>query len=237
MAESVLITGSNRGIGLALAKEYVTRGVKVFATSRRPDRADELNALAEQHPQQVSILPLDVTCDESVSAAAVAVASQTDALDILINNAAVYPEPSVDVKLDDLELQDVRDAFETNVLGVARVTRALIPLVRKAEHGRIVNISSGAGRIATKDEPGHYGYGTSKAALNYFTRAMAAEFADTGLIIVAMSPGWVKTEMGGPQAKITTGVSARGLADTIAKLTPADNGSWYTYEGPKRDAW
>jgi NAD(P)-dependent dehydrogenase (short-subunit alcohol dehydrogenase family) len=234
MPESVFITGSNRGIGLALVKEYVARGAKVFATSRRPD---ELTALPEQYGDQVSVLPLDVTQDESVSSAAETVASQIDALDILINNAAVYPEPSVDVKLGDLDLQDVRDAFETNVLGVARVTRALIALVGKARHGRIVNISSGAGCIATKDEPGHYGYGTSKAALNYFTRAMAAEFAQTGVIIVAMSPGWVKTEMGGPQATITTEVSARGIADTIAKLTPTDNGLWYTYEGTRRDTW
>jgi len=237
MPESVLITGSNRGIGLALAKEYAARGARVFATCRRPEDTHELNAFAQQHPKQASILQLDVTVDESVSVATEALAQQTDSLDILINNAAIYPEPSSEVKLDDLDLQHVRDAFETNVVAIARVTRALLPLVRKANRGRIVNISSGAGRIATKNEPGHYGYGTSKAALNYFTRAMAAEFAPTGLIVVAMSPGWVKTDMGGPQAKITTGLSARGIADTVAKLTPDDNGLWYAYDGTRNDLW
>ena len=234
MSRTVLITGANRGIGLALVKEYLTRGDHVFAGCRRPDDADQLTGLAAKHAQQLHVFRLDVTRGESVAAAAQLVWGKTDSLDILINNAGIYPKPKT---LNELELQDCRDAFETNVLGVARVTRAMLPLLEKADKAKVANITSGVGCVTEKTRPGYYAYGTSKAALNYFTRALAAEMKGRGPIIILINPGWVKTEMGGSEAQMAPEQSAVGIAETIDKLTQADNSSWFNWDGKKHEIW
>jgi len=142
MGNKVLVTGTNRGIGLALVKQYVQRGDEVFAGCRRPDEAEELNQFAAANPQQVRVFRLDVTRSESTAAGSQFVWSHTETLDILINNAGINPESSAQTKLVDLELQDCRDAFEVNVLGPARVTRAMLPLLEKGDKARVVNIAS-----------------------------------------------------------------------------------------------
>jgi len=237
MSRKVLITGANRGIGLALVKEFQSRGDQVYAGCRTPDRAEELNALAGKSEGTVCVFRLDVTRPESVAAASQFVWSQTDALDILINNAGIFPEPSADVTLNELEMRDCRDAFDTNVLGVARVTRAMLPLLEKGAAAKVANITSGVGSISDKTRPGYYAYGTSKAALNYFTRAIAAEMKGRGPIVVAINPGWVKTDMGGPEGQLKPSQSATGIAEVIDKLTPADNSCWFNWDGKKHESW
>jgi len=237
MADSVLITGANRGIGLALVREYVRRGWDVYASCRQPDEAKDLNAIASEHPDSVEVFRLDVTRPESAAAASQYVWSKTEALDLLINNAGIFAGPSAETKLNELELEDCCEAFRTNVLGVGRVTRAMLPLLQKAGTSKIVNITSGIAVISAKTRPGYYAYGTSKAALNYFSRAMAAEIRGTGPILALISPGWVKTDMGGSEAELTPEQSARGIAETIDKLTADDNGCWFNWDGRPQEAW
>jgi NAD(P)-dependent dehydrogenase (short-subunit alcohol dehydrogenase family) len=215
MGQTILITGANRGIGLALTAELLKGGHHVFATARHPAKATELTTLHAAHKTSLDILELDVASDQSVAAAAATVSTP---LDILVNNAAVFPENG-DESIFDMKFDYFREAFETNVLGVIRVTRAFIPLLEHGTNPRIVNISSGAGSVSAKDDNGYYAYSASKAALNMVTRALAAEFHPRGICVVAMTPGWVKTEMGGPNAPLEPADSARAIARTITTLT------------------
>jgi NAD(P)-dependent dehydrogenase (short-subunit alcohol dehydrogenase family) len=116
---------------------------------------------------------------------------------------------------------------------VARVTRVFLPLLTRSSHPRVVNISSLAGSIATKEDSRHYCYSASKAALNMLTRAMAAELRPRGVTVVAVTPGWVKTEMGGPRAPLTVEESAASLAATIDRLTHHDAGHFLDRDGRK----
>lgn len=230
MPLTILVTGANRGIGLALARELLAQGHTVFAACRQPVMAKELHELQAGAGGRLGIVELDVDSDLSVVEAAMAVAPKIEALDALVNNAAVFPEEG-DESILEMDLAHFRVAFETNVLGVIRVSRAFLPLLEKGNSPRIVNISSGAGSISDKDDFGYYAYSASKAALNMVTRAMAAEFKPRKVAVVAVSPGWVKTEMGGPNAPLTPEESARSLAKTIAKLSMKETSRFLDRDG------
>jgi NAD(P)-dependent dehydrogenase (short-subunit alcohol dehydrogenase family) len=227
-----LITGANRGIGLALAEALVNRGVFVFAGARQPDRASELNLLREHHRSLIEILPVEVTSDESVRRCANAVKSVTGTLNILVNNAAVFLEKT-DTGLAGLDVSWFAETVAVNVGGVARVTQAFLPLLAAAEKPRIVNISSGAGSIGDKTDHHYYCYGASKAALNHFTVGLAHELRPRGIVVVALSPGWVRTDMGGPGGELAPEESANAIADTILKLKSSDNGCFLDRFGHK----
>ena len=231
----VLITGANRGIGLALTKQYLGLGDRVIATCRRPEKAEAIKALQTEYAGRLFVEQMDVNGDGSVADAAERVAGRIAPLDILINNAGIYGEPDLNriTPLMELELQGCRDAFETNVLGVLRVTRAFLPLMKNVG-GKIINITSGLGSIGEKDTPGFYAYGGSKAALNYVTRAMAEEFKEHGLIFAVINPGSVKTDMGSVNSRLSPEESSAGIIQTIAMLGEKDNSSWYSWEGKKR---
>lgn len=230
MPETILVTGANKGIGLALARELAAQDHTVIAACRNPAAAKELRELETRHADLFSIVKLDVNSDSSVAEAARVVAAIVPALDALVNNAAIFPEEG-DESILDIDLAHFRAAFETNVLGVIRMTRALLPLLEKGRNPRIINISSGAGSISDKTDSAYYAYSTSKAALNMVTRALAAEFKPRNIAVVAISPGWVKTEMGGPNAPLTPEESARSLARTITNLSLKDTSTFLDRDG------
>ena len=232
---NILVTGANRGIGLALVREFVSLGHRVVAGCRSRQHADELSELAKVHPDSVSLVQIDIASDESVADSVAPVRESLGNLDILFNNAGVFPEEG-DESLETISLQHFREAFETNVLGALRMVRAYLPLLMEAEDPRILNMSSGAGSISGKDESNYYAYSTSKAALNMLTRAMAAELKPKGVTVVAISPGWVKTEMGGKHAEITPEESAGALAATALRLTLEDTSSFLGRDG-SRDSY
>jgi NAD(P)-dependent dehydrogenase (short-subunit alcohol dehydrogenase family) len=232
-ANTVLITGASRGIGLALTSEMASRGWSVLAGARHPASAHALQAAALAASRgSIDILSLDVRDDSGVQAAAEEAAAKFRSLDVLINNAGVFPEEGSE-PLEQLPLDCFQEAFAVNVVGVARVTRLFLPLLTRSSHPRVVNISSLAGSITTKDDSRHYCYSASKAALNMLTRAMAAELRPRGVTVVAVTPGWVKTEMGGPQAPLTVEESAASLAATIDRLTHHDAGHFLDRDGRK----
>jgi len=218
VGQTILITGANRGIGFALATELLKGGHQVLAAARSPAKAVDLAKLRAGNEASLAVLELNVNSEKSVAAAAEKVRALSGGLDVLVNNAAVFPEEG-DESIFGMKLEHFREAYETNVLGVIRVTRAFVPLLEKGKDPRIVNISSGAGSIAAKDDYRYYAYAASKAALNMVTRGLAAEFRPRGICVVAMTPGWVKTEMGGPNAPLAPAESARAIARTITKLT------------------
>lgn len=221
---TVLITGANRGIGLALAKEFKSRGYDVIGTARTPSDANDLKATG------AVVMQLDVTDAKSVSALAEAMKDRK--VDILINNAGISVEnPSV-AKLD---IDVVEKTLTVNAIGPMRVTQALLPSLKKGSRKVIVGISSSLGSIAANTNGGYYGYRESKAALNMFMRSLAAELKGDGFVCIAMDPGWVRTDMGGPQALLSPGESASGIVKVIESLKPRDTGSFSSYEGKPRD--
>ena len=234
----VLITGANRGIGLALTRAYLERGDRVAATCRHPAKAAELHQLKETYKDDLLLLRVDVDLTRSVSAAAEDVGERYPRLDVLINNAGVAPGRSRE-GLETLELAQVRDAFETNAVGALRTTRAFLPLLRKSKQPRVVNVSSGIGSLSKKPGDTHYyAYAGSKAALNMFTRIMAAEYKEAGISIVAVTPGWVRTDMGGADAELDPAVVAGELAATIDGIGMEQSSLWLDRHGKVSEyAW
>lgn len=218
-----LISGANRGIGLALSRALVERGCFVFVGARRPGEADELQTLAHEQPQFCSVVELDVTDPASVAACVERVKSGGEALDVLINNAAVFLEEGREA-LAELEVELFDHTFAVNVTGVARLTQACLTLLLRSQSPAIVNISSGAGSISDKNSHSYYCYGASKAALNHFTVGLAHELRSKNVVVTAISPGWVRTKMGGEDAELSAEESAGAIADTILKLTSKDSG-------------
>ncbi len=230
MKEKVIITGSNRGIGLALVTAFLKNGHQVMAACRNPEKATELKQLAEASPDHLHIFRIDLEDPTGIASAFYEMSTITDQIDILINNAAIFPEEG-DESFEELNLDWFTDAVRVNVTGTARVTRAALPLLQKSPRPRVVNISSGAGSISDKRDHLHYCYGTSKAALNMFTRTLAAEMKPKGITIAAVSPGWVKTDMGGPSAELTTDESAADLYQTATTLTLEQSGCFLGRDG------
>jgi NAD(P)-dependent dehydrogenase (short-subunit alcohol dehydrogenase family) len=188
-----IVTGANRGIGLEVVRQLAAQGALVILGSREAEKGkavtkslagDGLNVLSRQ---------LDVTDPESIQCLAMQVEEEFERLDILVNNAGILYDTWEEAS--NADLATVQQAWETNTLGPWRMCQAFLPLLKRSEHGRIVNVSSGAGSLATMS--GTPAYSTSKAALNAFTRLLAVELKGTGILVNSVCPGWVATEMGG----------------------------------------
>ncbi|MCA9289643.1 MAG: SDR family oxidoreductase [Phycisphaerales bacterium] len=217
---TVLITGANRGLGLEFAKQLHERGAVVIATARAPEAATELKALG------VRVEALDVADDASVAALVKRIGEGS--IDILINNAGVSGGLG---RLEQVDGAAVDRVMQVNLLGPMRVTRALLPALRRGDRKLVVNISSKLGSIGLNEGGGYYAYRESKAALNMFTRSIAAELKADGFTCIAMSPGWVRTDMGGPQANLSPEESITGMLGVIDDLGPDGTGRFYHYDG------
>jgi NAD(P)-dependent dehydrogenase (short-subunit alcohol dehydrogenase family) len=223
--ETVLITGANRGIGLELARQYAADGWHVIGTARRPDAADELRATG------ASIVQLDVADADSVARMAEELAGEP--IDVLINNAGILPQMRT---LADIDFDKYQQVLAVNTVGPARVTQALLPNMRAGNLKKILNTTSGLGSIADNTGGGFYGYRESKAALNMFTKTIANELGSEGFVCIVMNPGWVQTDMGGPDAAVKVEDSAAGIRSVIANVAAKDNGTFWTFEG-EQQAW
>jgi NAD(P)-dependent dehydrogenase (short-subunit alcohol dehydrogenase family) len=226
--ETILITGANRGIGLALTETLLKQGDTVVAYVRRI--SPDLERLADVNLQTLKILTGDVNEEHELASAAAKAEEQTSMIDVIVNNAAVMPERG-DESLLELDPKLITDAFSTNLLGPVKVIRAFFTLLERSQHPRILNISSGLGSIAERDGFGYYPYAISKAALNMLTRSIAFEFAGKGITAVAISPGWVRTDMGGAEATLSPEESASAIAGAIRKINPVHNGKFLDRNG------
>jgi NAD(P)-dependent dehydrogenase (short-subunit alcohol dehydrogenase family) len=188
-----LVTGANRGIGLEVVRQLAERGFRAVLGSRDPEKGRA--AAAGLGGLEVDPRQLDVADPDSVQAAASGLEDDYGRLDVLVNNAAIlYDTWQRGVEAD---LDVVREALETNLFGAWRTTQACLPLLRRSEHARIVNVSSGSGSLSSMGA-GTPAYSVSKAALNALTRILAAELRRDGILVNAVCPGWVATDMGGP---------------------------------------
>ena len=223
--EIIVVTGANRGIGLALTRVLLTNGKTVVAICRRPEESSDLKQLGVLHPEGFDLIKCDVNHEAELAEAATLVQKRHGKLDVIFNNAGIMPERG-DESILNIDLGVLRLAYETNVLGAARVIRAFYPMLARSERPRILNVSSGLGSVSTKDDYGYYAYSISKAALNMLTRAVAHEFAPRGVTTVAISPGWVRTDMGGEEAQLSPEESAESLAKAIDRIGSELNGQF-----------
>jgi len=193
MNRIAVVTGANRGIGREVARQLANAGDIVYLTAR--NLADADTAVADLgSPTNLHAHQLDVTDPESIDRLVVTIEADHHRLDILINNAAILYDTWQRASTADLGV--VREALETNLFGAWRVTLAFLPLLRRSGHGRIVNVSSGAGSL-TYMGGGTPAYGISKVGLNALTRMLAAELRGDRILVNAIDPGWVATDMGG----------------------------------------
>jgi NAD(P)-dependent dehydrogenase (short-subunit alcohol dehydrogenase family) len=213
-----LVTGANRGIGLEVVRQLAARGFAVLLGARDARKGEEAASSLRQSGLKVLPVRLDVTDQQSIEAARLMVEEQFGKLDVLVNNAAIlYDEWQ---RAENANLETVREAFETNTLGAWRMCQTFIPLLRKSRHGRIVNVSSESGSLALMGA-GTPAYSVSKAALNALTRMLADELRASRILVNSVCPGWVATEMGGPNAPRTV---EEGAASVLWAATLADNG-------------
>lgn len=218
---TVLITGANRGIGLELARQYASDGDNVIACCRKPKEASALNAL-----DGVEVFQLDVTDDTSVKALKTDLGDRP--IDILINNAGINLEPQ---SFEEMDFGKWEETFRVNSIGPFRVVQALIDNVKAGEDKKVITISSKMGSVGNVYYGGSIAYSSSKSAVNMVTKIIANRFRDEGIIAVPLHPEWVRTDMGGPSARISTEESATGLREVIAGMMMEESGRFFQYDG------
>lgn len=226
-----VITGANRGLGFETSRQLAVRGYRVVLTARREadGRAAAERLAAEGLP--VAFQPLDVTDAASIAALADRIRG-LGGLDVLVNNAGVFLEPTPgtpEASVFRADLAPIRESFETNTLGPLRLCQALIPLMNG--RGRVVNVSSGMGQLAEMNGSCP-GYRLSKVALNALTRILADELTGTAIKVNAVCPGWVRTDMGGANAELTVEAGARGIVWAATLPDDGPSGGFFRYGEP-----
>lgn len=220
------ITGASRGLGLEFVRQLLNRGDTIDAGVRSPPEARQLQELVQEAGGRLRLHALDIAEPKSVDAFAASVGQEP--LDVLINNAGVYGK---DGTLTGLDYESMADTFAINTLGPLRLTAALLPALRRGSARRIIHITSQMGSIGDNGMGGSYGYRISKAALNMAMRNMHLELRTEGFVTIAVHPGWVQTDMGGPQAPLRPEQSVRGMINVIDRLKAEDSGRFFSYEG------
>jgi NAD(P)-dependent dehydrogenase (short-subunit alcohol dehydrogenase family) len=233
-----LVTGSNRGIGFEIAKQLAMKEIDVILTSRNSANGQAaVRKLAREGVKKVVVpMELDVSNQVSIDSLLDNVEKGFGRLDILVNNAAILIDKD-DVTASKADLETVKITLETNLFGAWRMCKAFVPLMKKNGFGRIVNVSSGAGEFEYMATSGGYwpAYSVSKASLNALTVMLASELKGTNILVNAVCPGWVQTDMGGPNA---TRSVEEGAATPVWLATLPDGGpTGNNYYDMKQSSW
>ena len=220
---TVLITGASRGIGLEFVRQYASEGWHVIGTCRNLMSATELAAV----DSDVDIRTLDVTDTESISQ----LATDLDgvAIDVLINSAGIYGPR--DYSYQDIDYQEWMAVIETNVFSPLKVSLALLPHVARSDQKKVITVSSKMGSIGLNASAGDAIYKSSKSAVNSVMRGFSFEVKDQGISVWVVHPGWVRTDMGGPNASVSVEDSVAGMRDVIDRLELSSSGTFYNYDG------
>ena len=217
-----LITGANRGLGLEFARQLSTRkdDTRILATAREPEKAVDLQRLVH------AVYPLDVADPKSIEKLADHVKDQP--IDVLINNAGVSSKTNSIATLDP---EDMRVAFAVNAIGPLLVTKAVLKNLEAGQRKTVFNITSQLGSIANNKGGSSYAYRGSKAALNQMSVCLANEKRKDGFICVVVHPGWVQTDMGGPNATLKPEESIAAMIKLLDGLKAEDSGKFFNYDG------
>jgi Dehydrogenases with different specificities (related to short-chain alcohol dehydrogenases) len=255
--KTTLITGAGRGIGLEFCRQYAADGWRVLACSRHPEKSDALNKLAAQYPGLIKMYALDVADHalierlgellENESAEellmeplAIRLGEQTTLakslvmaghpIDLLINNAGIYPD-SDKRGFGHTDYAEWIQAFRINTMAPLKMAETFAAQIARSKQKTIVTITSKMGSIADNGGGGSYLYRSSKAAVNMVMKSLAVDLMPSGIIAVVLHPGWVQTDMGGPNALISAEQSVSGMRQVISRLTLADSGKFFGYDG------
>jgi len=237
---TIFITGCNRGIGLEMVKQYLKqRPDHIFATTRTPTAEGDLAALAEEN-KNLHIVSFDVRKHDDLPK----VVDQVDkivgenGLNLLINNAGLLPSPS---NLNSVTPEDMMAAFDVNCVAPLFISRSFLPLLQRAadksphkpvgvDRAAIIQMSTVMASIQENAGGSGYAYRCSKSALNMAMKNMSIDLKKKGVLTMAMHPGWVLTDMGGPNAQISTETSCASMLETLANLTEKDHGAFLRYD-------
>jgi NAD(P)-dependent dehydrogenase (short-subunit alcohol dehydrogenase family) len=223
---NIVITGASRGIGLELARQYGDAGDRVYAYARSPESAEALNTLSAGSGGGVTVHRMDVGDGSSIETGARVLGDQP--LDVLINNAGVVGGKVQ--SLQQIDFDDWIDAFKVMTIGPFRVVQAFLQNLKAAEHPKILTVTS---QLAASTWPmgGFYAYASAKAGVNKVMQALALDLKGENIAVAMVHPGWVKTDMGGPNAQITPEESASGIRRVVEGLSPAETGRFYKWNG------
>jgi NAD(P)-dependent dehydrogenase (short-subunit alcohol dehydrogenase family) len=220
----VLITGSNRGIGLEFVKQYAADGWRVLACCRDPEQAAELKILAAANTR-IKILHLDVADFSQIEALAIKL--KHEKIDLLINNAGIFPDASAGTTHTDQWLA----AFKVNSMAPLKMAEAFSPHLAASQLKKIATLTSKMGSIDDNSSGGSYIYRSSKAAGNMVMKSLSIDLKPKGIAVVTLHPGWVKTAMGGTNAAVDTNASVAGMRQVIADLSLSSTGQFIAYDG------
>lgn len=221
---STLITGANRGLGFEFARQYLADGWQVYAACRDPASASELRRLAED---KLRILAMDLTDPASIRAAATELDGQ--AIDLLLNNAGIIGPRGQTI--GNIDYEAWAEVLAVNTMGPMRVSEAFVEHVASSERKLIVTLTSGMGSIADNTSGGSIVYRSSKAAVNMVVRSLTIDLAPRGITCVVVNPGWVRPDMGGPNASLEPSESISALRRLIATFGPEQSGKFFNHTG------
>jgi NAD(P)-dependent dehydrogenase (short-subunit alcohol dehydrogenase family) len=223
MSRIALVTGAGAGIGLELCRQLLAAGDEVIACPRVPG-SEGLTALLTHANERLHVIPTDVGDASSIASMADEARKRVDRIDLLFNNAGIYPKS--DGGLENLDFGNLQRAYQVNTLGPLRVAGALLPLLRRGQDKRLIQITSLMGSISDNGSGGSWSYRISKTALNMAVRNMAHELANEGFICLAIHPGWVETRMGGGGARTSADTCVEEILRTTLSATARDNGGF-----------
>ena len=231
-----LITGANKGLGFETARQLGKQNIKVLVGARDEARGREAAEKLQSEGFDAEFVLIDVTNEKTLEAAAKNVEENYGKLDILINNAGIANEYGLAPGEIDLEL--IRQTFDTNFFGVIAVTKSFLPLIKKSDGGRIVNVSSGLGSLAQNSDPNWdfaavkpLAYNSSKAALNMFTVILAAELKDTKIKVNAADPGYTATDLNHNSGPKTVEQGASIIFDLATLPESGATGGYFDDQG------
>lgn len=222
---TVLITGTNRGIGLEFVEQFLAQGDRVIASCRNPAGSGALQTLAQNSPQ-LQLVQLDVSSQASMEA----LPGQLEGapIDVFVNNAGIYGRRE---GFGELEAEPWNEVFQVNSVAPIILTQLLMENFAKGNDKKLVYLTSKMGSIEDNQGGGSYVYRSSKAALNAAVKSLSIDLNDKGFSIALLHPGWVRTDMGGPNGLIDTNTSVTGLMGVIAGLDQSSSGSFLNYDG------
>lgn len=218
-----LITGAGRGIGLEYTRQLLALHKNVIAWVRNPSSTTELAQLQKKYPDQLKIQAVDVTQEQSLAQAVAEIKS----VDVLINNAGVLLDG--EDSFEELSLKKIEDTFKVNILAPIAVTQKLMPILSKSPTPIVANMSSLMGSIKDNSGGAYYAYRMSKTALNMFTKSLSIDYPQ--IKTLSLHPGWVQTDMGGPNAQISMETSVKGLLNVILEPQKYKSGAFVNYRG------
>ena len=226
MAKNLFITGANRGLGLTMVKQYLQAGWNVTACCREPEQAGELTQLLEEN-EPLSVFQLDVTDYQALQQLADNL--QGKPIDLLINNAGYYgPKGST---LGDIDVEEWRRVFEINSIAPLKILEAFRANLKLVSSSIFAILSSKMGSMGDNTSGGAYIYRSSKAAINSVVKSLSVDLRDDNIAVVALHPGWVRTEMGGPNGLIDVQESVTGLKRVLDGLDMSQTGGFLDFRG------